>query len=95
MALSGMSLQGLCHDVFKVDIFYTYLFNIKFIIIFYVFISSKHVFEVPMAFCVSQERTSGGEACATDCSGQKEKLVCGSDENIYRNECEMKMLNCG
>nr|BAM19105.1 follistatin [Papilio polytes] len=55
----------------------------------------KHVFEVPMAFCVSQERTSGGESCPTDCSGQKEKLVCGSDENIYRNECEMKMLNCG
>ncbi|KPJ18481.1 Agrin [Papilio machaon] len=55
----------------------------------------KHVFEVPMAFCVSQERTSGGEYCPTDCSGQKEKLVCGSDENIYRNECEMKMLNCG
>ncbi|KAI8432980.1 hypothetical protein MSG28_013862 [Choristoneura fumiferana] len=55
----------------------------------------KHVFEVPMAFCVSQERTSGGEACATDCSGQKEKVVCGSDENVYRNECEMKMLNCG
>ncbi|KOB64979.1 Agrin [Operophtera brumata] len=55
----------------------------------------KHVFEVPMAFCVSQERTSGSEPCATDCQGQKEKLVCGSDENIYRNECEMRMLNCG
>ncbi|PZC77106.1 serine protease inhibitor dipetalogastin [Helicoverpa zea] len=55
----------------------------------------KHVFEVPMAFCVSQERTSGGESCPKDCLGQKEKLVCGSDEMVYRNECEMKMLNCG
>lgn len=56
---------------------------------------SKHVFEVPMSFCVSQERTSGADACPTDCSGQPEKLVCGADENVYRNECEMKMLNCG
>ncbi|XP_077283226.1 agrin-like [Arctopsyche grandis] len=55
----------------------------------------KHVFEVPMAFCVSQERTSGGEACPSDCNTAKDKPVCGSDENVYRNECEMKMLNCG
>lgn len=48
-----------------------------------------------MSFCVSQERTSGGEACPKDCLGQKDKLVCGSDEMVYRNECEMKMLNCG
>lgn len=61
----------------------------------YFCVHRKHVFEVPMAFCVSQERTSGGEPCPTDCQGQKEKLICGSDENIYRNECEMRMLNCG
>lgn len=60
-----------------------------------IFNCSKHVFEVPMAFCMSQERTSGGEACPNDCSGFKEKLVCGSDESLYRNDCEMKMLNCG
>ncbi|XP_054274244.1 serine protease inhibitor dipetalogastin [Macrosteles quadrilineatus] len=56
----------------------------------------KHVFEVPMAFCVSQERTPGAAAaCPTSCAGERERLTCGSDGNIYRSECELKMLNCG
>lgn len=56
----------------------------------------KHVFEVPMAFCMSQERNPGAAAaCPTSCTGDRERLVCGSDGNIYRSECEMKMLNCG
>ncbi|XP_034256084.1 agrin [Thrips palmi] len=66
----------------------------------------KHVFEVPMSFCMTQERTSGGSgaggaasaasaACPTSCEGEKERLTCGSDANVYRSECELKMLNCG
>ncbi|XP_015171859.1 PREDICTED: serine protease inhibitor dipetalogastin [Polistes dominula] len=57
----------------------------------------KHVFEVPMSFCVSRERTSGSQlnACPLDCRHEPEVPTCGSDGNIYRNECEMQMLNCG
>ena len=58
---------------------------------------SKHVFEVPMSYCVSLERTSGGQtnACPLDCKNEPEMPTCGSDGSIYRNECEMQMLNCG
>lgn len=62
------------------------------------FFLSKHVFEVPMAFCqVSQERTSNsiGFNCPEGCSGEKEKPTCGSDGHIYRSECELRLLNCG
>lgn len=57
----------------------------------------KHVFEVPMAFCLSQERNRIGSsnACPVNCDKEKERLTCGSDGNVYRSECEMKMLNCG
>lgn len=57
----------------------------------------KHVFEVPMAFCLSQERNRVGSAnaCPVNCDKEKERLTCGSDGNVYRSECEMKMLNCG
>lgn len=50
-----------------------------------------------MAFCLSQERDRHGatNACPITCQGEKEKAICGSDGNIYKNECEMKMLNCG
>lgn len=58
---------------------------------------SKHVFEVPMAYCLSQERNPSAvaSACPTTCEKEKERLTCASDGNIYRNDCEMKMLNCG
>lgn len=57
----------------------------------------KHVFEVPMAFCLSQERNRVGSAnaCPVNCDKEKDRLTCGSDGNVYRSECEMKMLNCG
>lgn len=57
----------------------------------------KHVFEVPMAFCLSQERNRVGSAnaCPVTCDKEKERMTCGSDGNVYRSECEMKMLNCG
>ncbi|XP_021926798.1 serine protease inhibitor dipetalogastin isoform X1 [Zootermopsis nevadensis] len=55
----------------------------------------KHVFEVPMSFCVSHERNANGNGCPLNCEGEDESLTCGSDGNIYRNECELKMLNCG
>lgn len=57
----------------------------------------KHVFEVPMAFCLSQERNRVGSAnaCPVSCDKEKDRMTCGSDGNVYRSECEMKMLNCG
>ncbi|KAJ9573703.1 hypothetical protein L9F63_008916, partial [Diploptera punctata] len=55
----------------------------------------KHVFEVPMSFCVSHERNAHGSGCPLNCEGEDENLTCGSDGNVYRNECELKMLNCG
>ncbi|RZF33289.1 hypothetical protein LSTR_LSTR007634 [Laodelphax striatellus] len=58
----------------------------------------KHVFEVPMAFCMSQERNPSGAQngiCPTSCEREKPRLVCASDGNLYRNECDMLMLNCG
>lgn len=57
----------------------------------------KHVFEVPMSYCVSLERTSGSQsnACPLDCKSEPEVPTCGSDGSIYKNECEMQMLNCG
>lgn len=50
-----------------------------------------------MAFCLSQERDRHGSAnaCPISCANEKEKPTCGSDGNIYKNECEMKMLSCG
>lgn len=62
----------------------------------------KHVFEVPMAFCLSQERNRVGtaNACPVSCGDgkattDKDRPTCGSDGHVYRSECEMKMLNCG
>lgn len=59
----------------------------------------KHIFEVPISFCMTQERTGTAgnqvEDCPTDCSKTEQKMVCGSDGNIYSSSCELKMLNCG
>lgn len=53
------------------------------------------MFEVPMSFCVSHERNANGNGCPLNCEGEDGSLTCGSDGNVYRNECELKMLNCG
>lgn len=61
----------------------------------------RHVFEVPMAFCISQERAGGNqvqEDCPTECptlNTDPDNYVCGSDGHIYTSACELNMLNCG
>lgn len=59
----------------------------------------KHVFEVPLSYCMTQERNGNKnnyiDDCPTDCSGEQRETICGSDGNIYNSLCEMKMLNCG
>lgn len=59
----------------------------------------KHVFEVPISFCMTQERTGGASNylgdCPTSCDNEEDKIVCGSDGNVYSSQCELKMLNCG
>lgn len=48
----------------------------------------KHIFEVPMSFCMMQEqRTASITAnqnldCPTDCAKVSQQLVCGSDGNF-------------
>ncbi|XP_017779297.1 PREDICTED: serine protease inhibitor dipetalogastin [Nicrophorus vespilloides] len=56
----------------------------------------KHVFEVPMAYCQEgQERTRSSLVCPSECPNEPERPTCGSDGQIYKSECELKLLNCG
>lgn len=58
----------------------------------------RHVFEVPLSFCMSQETRNSNNYlndCPTSCENEEQKTVCGSDSNIYPSLCELKMLNCG
>ena len=56
------------------------------------FFCRRHIFEVPVPYCLNRlYRTD----CPKDCSDEDTNQVCGSDGNIYRNECEMKKITCG
>lgn len=48
----------------------------------------QRVVQVPAQHC----RTTA--LCNQICSGERQ-FVCGSDNKLYRNECEMKRDNCG
>ncbi|XP_076061584.1 agrin-like [Oratosquilla oratoria] len=53
----------------------------------------RHVFETAMVHCRPQERLPGG--CPLTCDGEKLSPVCGSDGNIYDNDCDLRKLTCG
>ncbi|XP_069774455.1 agrin isoform X3 [Narcine bancroftii] len=54
--------------------------------------------EVTCGFGSSCIQSSDGQSakcvCPTTCSGQLEKVVCGSDGQDYRNECELNKYAC-
>jgi len=43
---------------------------------------------------VSAQHCRTTALCNQICSGERQ-FVCGSDNKLYRNECEMKRDNCG
>ena len=52
----------------------------------------RHVYEMPVPFCLNKMYRTN---CPMDCSNKETEPTCGSDGNIYRNECELKKMTCG
>ncbi|GAB6022272.1 hypothetical protein CHUAL_014184 [Chamberlinius hualienensis] len=53
----------------------------------------KHVYEIPMVYCIMSREEY--KDCPKDCQGLNQTKLCGSDGNVYNNECELRMLTCG
>jgi len=55
----------------------------------------KHVFEVPISYCVRERRAENGCPSSATCENEPFKPLCGSDGHIYDSECDLRLMNCG
>ena len=53
------------------------------------------VVEAPMANCEGTRHCSTNLAAPRCPRSKKHKMICGSDNQFYSNECQMKRENCG
>ena len=53
------------------------------------------VVKAPMANCEGTRHCSTNLAAPRCPRSKKHKMICGSDNQFYSNECQMKRENCG